>query len=229
MTQVLCCIFDMDGLLLDTERIYTEATQVFLDRHAPGTTFTWELKSKLMGRGTQESARIFMDSTGIQMPIDDFMNENMVIQTELFATTKVLPGVERLIRHLHEHNIPMAVATSSPRSKIIGLFDSITCGDDAGVEKGKPAPDIFLEAHRKLGHHSPEHCLVFEDALSGIEAARNAKMRAIWIPDPNLLALPREEEFVEPTETLTSMEDFDPSKYGLPPWGCSCAGRALET
>ncbi|KAF8340666.1 uncharacterized protein EI90DRAFT_3036404 [Cantharellus anzutake] len=75
----------------------------------------------------------------------------------------------------------MAVATSSSRSKFViktrahsdlfGLFNSVTCRDDAGVGKGKPAPDIFLEAHRKF--HSPEQCLVIEDAL---RAARNAKI-----------------------------------------------------
>jgi len=162
------------------------------------------------------------------MPVDEYLAENTAIQTGLYATTKVLPGVERLVHHLRKHNIPMAVATSSTRSKfalktrslskIFELFQSITCCDDAGIVKGKPAPDIFLEARRKLGDPPSEHCLVFEDALTGIEAARNAGMPAIWIPDPNLLALRREEGFIAPAETLTSMVDFDPSKYGLPPW-----------
>ncbi len=86
----------------------------------------------------------------------------------------------------------MAVATSSTRSKfalktqghseLFKSFQSITCGDDAGIVKGKPAPDLFLEARRKLGSPPSENCLVFEDALNGIEAARNAGMPVIWIP-----------------------------------------------
>ena len=100
--------------------------------------------------------------------------------------------IQRLILHLHAHDIPIAVATSSTRTKLVlktqahtdlfALFDSITCAEDDGIAHGKPAPDLFLAARSKLGNPPAENCLVFEDATSGVEAARNAGMPAIWIP-----------------------------------------------
>lgn len=104
-----------DGLLIDTERIYTEAAQIFLDEYQPGTKFTWELKSKLMGRTAQEvtrfarirdlllnmlpvlplqSARLFLEGTNIDMPADEYIAKTTATQTRLFHTTEVLPGVE---------------------------------------------------------------------------------------------------------------------------------------
>ncbi|KAF9517417.1 hypothetical protein BS47DRAFT_1326487 [Hydnum rufescens UP504] len=224
--RITHCIFDMDGLLIDTERVYTDAANEILSKHQPGTRLTWELKAKLMGRTARESARVFLESTKINMPLEEFLEELLAIQRRLMHSVDLLPGVERLIHHLHNHNIPIAVATSSTRTKLaiktqahgdlFSLFDSVTCADDEGITQGKPAPDIFLIARSKLGDPALEDCLIFEDATVGIEAARRAGIPAIWIPDPNLLSLPRDEDFIEPLETLKSMVDFEPSKYGLP-------------
>jgi len=224
--RITHCIFDMDGLLIDTERVYTDAANEILSKHQPGTQLTWELKAKLMGRTSVESGRIFLESTEINMPLEEFLEELNAIQTRLVRSASILPGVESLIHHLHNHNVPIAVATSSTRVKfaiktqahgdLFSLFDSITCGDDEGITQGKPAPDIFLTARSKLGNPPVENCLIFEDATNGIEAARRAGIPAIWIPDPNLLSLPRDKDFIEPLETLKSMADFEPSKYGLP-------------
>lgn len=114
------------------------------------------------------------------------MDISAKIQEEKFPLCKPLPGVEKLITHLHAHNIPIAVATSSMRSKfdikttscrdMFKLFDYIVCGDDADIKKGKPAPDIFLAAQNRLGNPPAENCLVFEDAINGIEAGLAANM-----------------------------------------------------
>lgn len=145
------------------------------------------------------------------------------------------------------------MATSSTRAKmalkivrhkdVFALFGThITCGDDPEIKNGKPAPDLFLAARQKFapeGLPDAEKCLVFEDALNGIEAANRAGMPAVWVPgklledwmshatstdcigllpDPNLRALERTEGFVEPVATINSLEDFDPVKFGLPPF-----------
>ncbi|CAG8583740.1 2801_t:CDS:2 [Diversispora eburnea] len=106
-----------------------------------------------------------------------------------------MPGVLRLVKHLNAHKIPIVVATSSLRNnfkikssnnqELFSLFDDITCGDDPNVLNGKPAPDIFLAARAKAGNPPVSQCLVFEDALNGIQAARNAGMHV----NPNLAAL----------------------------------------
>ncbi|RGB35578.1 HAD-like domain-containing protein [Rhizophagus diaphanus] len=224
MNKITHCIFDMDGLLLDTENVYTEVTAEILSRF--GKTYGWELKSKLMGLRQQEAADLLIKETGISMTSDEYLEERNFKHEERFPFVKPLPGVMNLVKHLKEHNIPMAVATSSHRDvfeiktknnqELFKLFDSIVCGDDPEVIRGKPFPDLFLAARKKLGDPPPEQCLVFEDAINGVQAAKNAGMPVIWIPDPGLAAL--HPGVNDATEMLLSMELFDPAKYGLPPY-----------
>lgn len=120
------------------------------------------------------------------MTVQEYLDETAIIQEDLFPHAKLLPGVEKLIRHLHAHDIPIAVATSSTRLKfelktslnkeLFELFDVIICGDDPEIQNAKPSPDLFLAAQKHLGNPPAENCLVFEDAINGIEAALNAKM-----------------------------------------------------
>ncbi|KAI9313393.1 HAD-like domain-containing protein [Dichotomocladium elegans] len=227
MPRITHCIFDMDGLLLDTERIYTEVTQEILDKYANGVKFTWEVKSKLMGRTSSESAAMVVEAYNLPLTPQQYLDEISKIQEERFPLVRPLPGVERLIKHLHKHKVPIAVATSSLRDKfelktsqnkeLFALFDHIVCGDDEGIKNGKPAPDLFLAAQQRLGNPPAENCLVFEDAVNGIEAARNAHMHAVWIPDPNLRLLVGETiDEHGAAAVLQSMSDFDPHHFALP-------------
>ena len=102
------------------------------------------------------------------------------------------------------------------------LFDAVVCGDDQGVNKGKPNPDIFLRArdllceNLKIEKIPSDACLVFEDAINGVEAAKRAGMHVIWVPDPNVTRYQQENPLRKPSETLNSLEEFKPEKYGLP-------------
>ncbi|KAI8909937.1 HAD-like domain-containing protein [Powellomyces hirtus] len=225
MTEITHCIFDMDGLLLDTERIYTQVTQEILDKYVPGTKFTWDLKSKLMGRTAVESGRMVIEATKLPMTLEEYLDETADLQEKRWPLADILPGVANLVRHLKAHNIPIGVATSSTRPKfelktsrhteLFSLFDSVTCGDDPEVINGKPAPDIFLVAKKRLGNPDASKCLVFEDALNGVQAARAAGMHCIWIPDANMLKL-HEGADHGATEMVLSMAEFDPVKFGMP-------------
>ncbi|KAI8981547.1 HAD-like domain-containing protein [Pilobolus umbonatus] len=225
MPPITHVIFDMDGLLLDTERVYTEVTQLVLDKHSPGARFTWDVKSKLMGRTGNEAATMVVNTYKLPMTPQEYLDITSVIQEDLFPHVTPLPGVEKLIRHLHKHNIPMAVATSSTRSKfnlktslnkdLFSLFETVICGDDPEIKKGKPHPDLFVAAQKRLGNPPAENCLVFEDAVNGIQAALNAHMNVVWIPDQNIRDLTGEEKHGA-TMVLHSMEDFIPEKVSLP-------------
>ncbi|KAF9527351.1 HAD-like protein [Crepidotus variabilis] len=228
--------------MIDSEKIYTLATNAALKDF--GKEMTWEMKAGCMGKPEREAAihtlSFFPD---ISLTVDDFLVERNRVQDELWPTVPLLPGVRKLVKHLKKHNIPMAVATSSRRRNfelktahhkdIFGLFEGkIVCGDDAQYKmRGKPAPDIFLTTAkiflgRDVGDPEVQPSvrqkqerakgLVFEDALPGLQAGKRAGMLVAWVPDPNLLNLGQPDEKAD--QTLTTIEDFKPESWGLPPY-----------
>eukprot|EP00158_Paraphelidium_tribonemae_P002820 Partr_v1_DN25698_c0_g1_i1_m4903 putative Halo-acid dehalogenase-like hydrolase len=213
------CIFDMDGLLLDTERIYSLVTETIVAEW--GKTYPWELKSKMMGQREMEAAHLLVTSLDLPITPEEYLIRRNRMQNELFASARPLPGVERLIRHLHAHKIPIAVATSSHRAgfelktsenkDLFKLFNTVVTGDDPAVVRGKPHPDIFQEAAKRLKAENPGTCLVFEDAPAGVRAGKSASMKVCWVPDAQL-----DRQGLEADLILESLEHFDPAHWGLP-------------
>ena len=211
-------IYDNDGLLLDTEPFYTVAHGEVAARY--GKTFDWSIKSKIIGLRAEDSARICIDSMGIPLTIPEYLEARRTKLEELFPESEPFPGAVQLTRRLAELGIPQAVATSAERRHFdlkaalhrewYALFDCIVTGDDPEVGQGKPAPDIFLLAARRM-HADPERCLVFEDSPSGIAAARAAGMYAIAVPDPHM----DHDVYRNAHEILRSLEEFDPSRWGF--------------
>jgi pseudouridine-5'-monophosphatase len=182
-------LFDLDGVLLDTERLYTEATQAIVGRF--GKTFTWDIKRDAMGRDADVSARIVLERLGVPLTSQEFLAERGPILESLVAECRAMEGAEAFVRTLVAHRVPVAVATSSDRRlydlKVrphpwFDLFSAVVCGDDPRVGAKKPSPDIFLVAAKEL-HAEPSRCLVFEDSLAGVEAALRAGMRVVALPD----------------------------------------------
>ncbi|XP_010913660.1 (DL)-glycerol-3-phosphatase 2 [Elaeis guineensis] len=218
-------IFDMDGLLLDTEPFYTVVQERILARF--GKTFDWSLKAKMMGKKAIESAHIFVESSGLTglLTPEGFLEEREGMLEELFPTCHPMPGVKRLVSHLHANGIPMCVATGSYKrhfelktqnhGEIFAMMNHVVMGDDPAVKKGKPSPDIFLAAANRFEDNvDPRKILVFEDAPSGVAAAKNAGMSVVMVPDPRLDVSYHKEA----DQVLSSLLDFKPSEWGLPPF-----------
>jgi pseudouridine 5'-phosphatase len=204
----------MDGLLLNSEDLYTIVTNTLLHRYNR-PPLPWSIKAQLQGRPGPEAGEIFHAWAQLPISTERFLAEQSELQKKYFPSTGPLPGVEELLGTL-EGKVHMAVATSSHRKNydlktghLKGLFsvfpeDQVVVGDDNRVKpgRGKPAPDIYLlaletvnEGIRKRNKEggvreeevAVEECLVFEDAVPGVEAGRRAGMRVVWCPHVGLL------------------------------------------
>ena len=214
-------IFDMDGVLLDTEPFYTDVTQRIVGRY--GKTFDWSVKGNMIGRTAAASARYLVETLELPMAPEEYLTEREAMLELLFPTAKALPGARELTTALHARGVPQAVATSSSRRLFdlktqqhrewFALFAAIVLGDDPRLQRGKPAPDIFLLAAQDLGVE-PARCVVVEDAPVGVEAARAAGMQVIAVPDP---AMDRA-RYADADVVVGSLTDVDPATL--------CAGVA---
>lgn len=187
---VRCVIFDLDGVLLDTEHFYTEVTDEICREY--GKVFDWSIKRNMIGRPSLESARYLVGALSLPITPEQYLARRSIRLEELFPTSMEKAGAEAFTRELAARGVPIAVATSSERhlfeSKTLrhkdwfSLFTAVVVGDDPRVKKGKPAPDTFLVAAEELGV-KPEECVVFEDAPAGLQAAHSAGMQVVAIPD----------------------------------------------
>ena len=206
-------IFDVDGTLLNTERIYMRAWQEAGKKAGYDIPYEVLLKTRAISRKIAD--RIFKDAMGEDFDYMDLYADRVVIAEKLIAQTNdlLMPGVLETLNWLKEQGIATAVASSTVLEKTVshlehaGLlhyFDAVVGGDM--IENGKPAPDIFLKAAQMLGV-AAEDCAVIEDSPAGIQAAWSAKMISVLIPD----CVPENPETKAMSSVvLHSMEDLIP-------------------
>jgi HAD superfamily hydrolase (TIGR01509 family) len=181
-------IFDLDGTLVDSEPVYYEAGRRLLASYGV-TGFTWEDHARFIGIGTRETLATLREEHRIDAPLEELLAGKNRLYLELARTAAtVFPGMRALVELLHTAGCPMAVASGSSRtavdavlegSGLAGLLPVRVSAEE--VARGKPAPDVLLEAARRLGVE-PARCAVVEDAPPGAEAARRAGMRCVAVP-----------------------------------------------
>lgn len=220
-------LFDMDGLLLNTEDLYTIGFDKIASKY--GKEFTYGLKCKIMGKQSKEIAQTLINELELPLSVDEFTAESKKVFRELFPQCEVMEGAKRLLDHLKDHNIPFGLATSSSKEsydmktkhheEFFDMFQYKTWGSsDPLVKRGKPYPDVFLVAANKFPEKpKPVKCLVFEDSVNGVRAARAAGMQVVMVPDSKL----DRTQTLDATLVIDSLTQFQPEQFGLPPYSSS--------
>lgn len=203
-------IFDMDGLMIDSERVtYNEYVKKLaqLGHH----DFTEELYRNCLGKNKQGICQVFIDHYGQDFPMDEVWDDVHVwIDESLRQYVPKKKGLVELLEYLKANNYKTIVATSSGRARVDEIlknadltkyFDDTICGDE--VTHGKPHPEIFLTACQKIDV-KPEEALVLEDSEAGILAAYDGHIDVICVPD---MKYP-EQQFVEKvTKIVDSLDE----------------------
>lgn len=184
---IKAAIFDMDGLLIDSERIIMQACIIAAKQ--VGITYTQAEYVELIGRVGPDSARIMTEQLG---GMDNFNQVMQGLDAQLAQYNHTFPlkqGVLDLLEHYQSNNVICSVASSSPTQQIthrlshvgvLDYFNHITSGQE--VTRGKPSPDIYLLAVEKLGIKA-EECIAFEDSENGALAAIGAGLKVVVVPD----------------------------------------------
>jgi HAD superfamily hydrolase (TIGR01509 family) len=180
-------IFDCDGTLVDTMPLHYRAWNLSMQRAGLKGELSEELFYSLGGYPTRRVAAIFAEHYGMTVDIEKVFHEKEALFLEMRAEMKLIDPVVKFARDLHGR-APMSVASGGPKPvvqhtlelmRIADLFPVVVTPED--VVHGKPAPDMFLLAAKKMGV-PPEKCLVFEDADPGIKAAEAAGMQWVHVP-----------------------------------------------
>lgn len=181
-------IFDMDGLMFDTERLARDAWRRAMAEH--GYAMADDVYLTAVGRTVEGACAAFVQALGADLPVREIeAAKSQYLSVMLEPAPPLKDGLVDLLDHLARRGIRAAVASATARAEIerrleaVGLrerFGAVVGGDE--VAHGKPAPDLFLLAAERLGVAPPE-CVVLEDSEAGIRAAAAAGMPAIMVPD----------------------------------------------
>lgn len=182
-------MFDMDGLLIDSELVYRTASR--LAARDVGYDISDDLYLELVGRTHADCGRILIEALGPEFPLDEF-EVRWPGHWDAHVTREGMPrkpGLDSLLELLENRSVPFAIATSSGQARarqslesagLHGRFNILVTGDQ--VTRGKPNPEIYLEAASRLGV-DPSLCVAFEDSDPGVFAAAAAGMTTIMVPD----------------------------------------------
>ena len=217
MWDIKAAIFDVDGLLLDTEGIFDRVIQryaVEMTGHKMPDDVFKKMRIGMYGIKKQAAAELVHDvlQLGSNVTPEHYLDWRQNILPPLLMEADLMPGAEQLVKRLYDEGVPMAVATSSTREdydlktarhqRVFALFDNhVVTGDQ--VSQGKPNPEIFLKAAELIGV-DPAEAVAFEDAESGVSAAKRAGMYVVAVPHP-WLPISR---VAQADEVLQSLEDF---------------------
>jgi HAD superfamily hydrolase (TIGR01509 family) len=201
-------VFDLDGLMFNTEELYQEVGSKLLRRR--GHVFTQDLLDRMMGRPSHVALQIMIDTHTLRATVEELLAETDEIFPEILRTRLApMPGLVELMGALEQHGIPKGIATSSRRSfveHVLGVFgyqprfSPILTSED--ITHGKPHPEIYLKAADRLGIE-PGETVVLEDSENGCKAAVAAGTITVAVPGEHS----RRHDFAGATLVADSLRD----------------------
>lgn len=191
-------IFDMDGLMFDTEILTYKIWREVLGNHPD---YTLDFYKQTVGKRSVEVVKMYQQKLGADF---DYQSTKVVAMEKFWDYTKtygvsIKAGLFELLEHLKSHKIKIALATSTTtksateilaRAGVLEYFDTLVCGDM--VSEGKPHPEVYATAVEKLGL-TPTECLALEDSFNGIISSTSAGIPTVMVPD-----------LIEPTDDITA-------------------------
>ncbi len=180
-------LFDLDGVLIDSEPLHGEAWKETAALF--GLNLTYDQLKLLRGKRRIDCANELIELIPKTVKIEDFLSLHKPISRRLISTAEAMPGSENLIKRCHKNNIPMALVTSSSNESLkiktshhkwMNLFSIKVLGDDKLLNQGKPAPDPYLLAAEKL-NIAPQECWAVEDSISGVSSALKAGCFVLYL------------------------------------------------
>lgn len=188
LTNIDAVLFDLDGSLVDSMWLWKDIDVAYLGRF--GLSVPEDLQAEIEGMSFSETAVYFKERFQLPSSVEEIKEEWNQMAWDLYTHQVPLKaGAETFVKHCHQNGIRLGIASSNSRAlienvlSVHGIIDDFSCIVTAcDVEKGKPAPDVYLEAARLCGV-KPERCLVFEDIVPGIMAGKAAGMKVCAVED----------------------------------------------
>lgn len=194
--KIKACIFDLDGVIVDTAKYHFLAWKRLADDL--GISFTESDNERLKGVSRMASLEIILEignkkiSDSVKEEYASLKNRWYVEYISRMTPDEILPGAEEFLNELKKRNILIALGSASRNTPLIlervnlkNMFNAVADGNN--VNKAKPDPEVFLKAAEMLGV-GPENCIVFEDAAAGVQAAINAGMKCVGIGSSEILS-----------------------------------------
>lgn len=187
MKAGLAVIFDMDGVLVDNFSWHLLAWETFCKKHKKHISSD-DFKNHVFGGNNPDHLRFIFGNDIPSELIEKYSLEKESIYRDLYSgKARPVNGLIGFLRHLKDHQIPTAIATSAERANVDFILDAIDCNglfdtivDSSMIKRGKPDPEVFLKAASLLDA-DPCNCIIFEDSLKGIEASLRAGMKVVGV------------------------------------------------